>query len=132
MIFGDMPDVLVDKFGEMLNFIGVIKAKRSEEDPTYKFLLSVTNTMKMAWSWMEGLEWIHKEAQLTKEYNKFLVEKIHFLEKRLEIFDVVARLECEVDIEKVLEGVDKYLNNTEITNLRMLKKANRERRKPGK
>ena len=122
MIFGDVPDILLDNIAEVNAMLEKYKVKTSETNESYKFWKNVAKIMKLSWGFMVDMDWVWKEAQMTKSYNEFLVQKIAFLEKRLSRYETVTEIYATGNWENVINNVDKYMNDPEIIRLRARKK----------
>lgn len=102
------PDLLLDKVAEVA---GVL-AKTQSKGESYKFWLSVNDTMKLAWAYIQDLEWIVKENGLLRAENQFLKSYASQLQNKLDAYETIRTQIAAGTLEETINKVNEYINET--------------------
>ena len=126
-MYGDIPDILLDKIAEVHAMLVKYKATSGEDNKSYVFWKGVEDVMKLSWGHHMDVNFIYKDWQLTKSWCEFLTQKVDFLQKKVNKYENVAELVALGQLEDVLKGVNNYIDNPEIQRLRKRRKEIQEK-----
>ena len=101
------PDLLLDKVAEVAGIL----AKSQGKGDSYKFWSSVNDTMKLAWAYIQDLEWIVKENGLLRAENQFLKSYAAELQNRLDAYETIRTQMAAGTLEETIEKVNQFINN---------------------
>ena len=104
-IYETAPDIMLDKIAAINNVLSKQKAKTGETE-SWKFWMTVSETMLFGWQYIQDLRFIIQKNRLLEQENKFLRDYCNQLRIDLEPYESIRRMMLNgklEDTEKIVK-----------------------------